>query len=179
MKSRFLVVLMTCALGATSLAACGGGGDGAETSGTSGSPSGDTSAEASESSEDLYNVVMTWPNLTGGVPEGLADVEAAINAITEPEIGVTVTLEPIDFANLASEQSLMISSGEKLDLIVSVGTGVSSLVNSGSIIPLDDLYAQYGADIEAACGVAVEGGGYYDNTPVSYTHLTLPTIRLV
>lgn len=108
MKSRFLVVLMTCALGATSLAACGGGGDGAETSGTSGSPSGDTSAEASESSEDLYNVVMTWPNLTGGVPEGLADVEAAINAITEPEIGVTVTLEPIDFANLASEQSLMI-----------------------------------------------------------------------
>lgn len=164
MKSRFLVVLMTCALGATSLAACGEGGDGAETSGTSGSPSGDTSAEASESSEDLYNVVMTWPNLTGGVPEGLADVEAAINAITEPEIGVTVTLEPIDFANLASEQSLMISSGEKLDLIVSVGTGVSSLVNSGSIIPLDDLYAQYGADIEAACGVAVEGGGYYDNT---------------
>lgn len=163
MKIRFLAILMTSALGVTSLAACGGGGT-ADTSGGSDNTSGNASNDTSAGSEDTYNVVMSWPNLTGGVPEGLADVEAAINAITEPEIGVTVTLEPIDFANLASEQSLMISSGEKLDLIVSVGTGVSSLVNSGSIIPLDDLYDQYGGDIKNACGIAVEGGGYYDNT---------------
>lgn len=136
MKTRFLAILMASALGVTSLAACGGGGT-ADTSGGSDNTSGNASNDTSAGSEDTYNVVMSWPNLTGGVPEGLADVEAAINAITEPEIGVTVTLEPIDFANLASEQSLMISSGEKLDLIVSVGTGVSSLVNSGSIIPLE------------------------------------------
>ena len=163
MKTRFLAILMASALGVTSLAACGGGGT-ADTSGGSDNTSGNASNDTSAGSEYTYNVVMSWPNLTGGVPEGLADVEAAINAITEPEIGVTVTLEPIDFANLASEQSLMISSGEKLDLIVSVGTGVSSLVNSGSIIPLDDLYDQYGGDIKNACGIAVEGGGSYDNT---------------
>lgn len=119
--------------------------------------------DADNSSEDLYNVVMVWPNLTGSVPVGMPDVEAAINAITEPAIGVSVTLEPIDFANLASETTLMISSGEKLDLIVSVGSGVSSLVNSNSIIPLDDLYAQYGSDIKNTCDIAVQGGGFYNN----------------
>lgn len=161
----------TIILAATMLAAAFSGcGNTATTSSQQNDTSADSqptsTVDSSESSDngETYNVIMTWPNLTGGVPAGLADVESAINAITEPEIGVTLTLEPIGFADLASEQSLMISSGEKLDLIVSVGTGVSSLVNSGSIIELDDLYAQYGGDISSVCDVAVKGGGYYNGT---------------
>lgn len=177
MKSRFTALLMAGVMGVTCLAGCSGSGAGSNKTadnqnqdtgeqtdaGKSGANTDSTESKENGDNGETYNVVMSWPNLTGSVPAGMADVEAAINAITEPEIGVTVTFEPIDFANLASEQNLMISSGEKLDLIVSVGSGVSSLVNNGSIIPLDDLYAQYGEDIKNTCGVAVEGGGYYDN----------------
>lgn len=165
MKAKLIALLMAGVLILSSLAGCSGG-SGNETTksgGETGAKTTETGQNGSTASEDLYNVVMVWPNLTGTVPAGMADVEKAINAITEPAIGVSVTLEPIDFSNLASETTLMISSGEKLDLIVSVGTGVSSLVNSNSIIPLDDLYAQYGADIKNTCEVAVQGGGYYNN----------------
>lgn len=157
MKSRFTALLMAGVMGVTCLAGCSGSGAGSNKTadnqnqdtgeqtdaGKSGANTDSTESKENGDNGETYNVVMSWPNLTGSVPAGMADVEAAINAITEPEIGVTVTFEPIDFANLASEQNLMISSGEKLDLIVSVGSGVSSLVNNGSIIPLDDLYAQY------------------------------------
>lgn len=121
----------------------------------------DSASGSSESAEeDIYNAVVVWPNVQGKVPEGLEDVEAAINEITIPEIGVSVTLEPMDYSNLASETSLAISGGDKLDLVLSVKTGVSSLVNNGSIIELDELYQKYGSDITEACGDAVAGGYY-------------------
>lgn len=111
---------------------------------------------------ETYNVVMQWPTVSSDI-SGLADVEAAINAITEPEIGVTVTLEPANGFNLLNETSLAVSSGEKLDLCLSVFKGISPLVNTGSIIPLDDLVSEYGSDILNDCGKRIAGGYYGDS----------------
>lgn len=109
--------------------------------------------------EEPYNIIMEIVTL-GESPSGLEDVEAAINAIVEPEIGVTVTLYPVNVSSLATETNLMVSSGEKLDLCFNFYTGVSDLVDKNMIIPLDDLYEQYGQDIEASQGIAVQGGYY-------------------
>ncbi len=123
-----------------------------------GKSSGGDSAK-SDDSGDTYNVVMQLP-VTGDAPSGLEDVEAAINDITEDEIGVTVTLEPVNAFNLANETSLAVSSGEKLDLSLSLFSGIGNLVNSGTVIELDDLLDEHGKDIEEICGDQIVGGVY-------------------
>ena len=104
---------------------------------------------------------MAMPIL-GAEPPGMQAVEDAINAVTEPEIGVHLTMYPIFINDLASQQNLMITSGDKLDLAMIFVTGVGTYVNKGAL-PLDDLYAQYGQDIEAAEGIAMAGGYFNGN----------------
>lgn len=120
-----------------------------------------TPPKSSNTSGETYNVVIEWIS-TGKVPseENMRKVEEAINKITVPAIGVTVTLYPVELSNLASANKLAISTGEKIDLICSVGTGVGELVNSGLIIQLDDLFEKYGADMKKALGDAILGGYY-------------------
>ena len=111
---------------------------------------------------EIYEVVMAMPIL-GAEPPGMQAVEDAINAVTEPEIGVHLTMYPIFLNDLASQQNLMITSGDKLDLAMIFVTGVGTYVNKGALLPLDDLYAQYGQDIEAAEGIAMAGGYFNGN----------------
>lgn len=112
--------------------------------------------------EETTTLYLQWP-ATGSTPSGFEDVEAEINKITEPEIGVTVVLEPVDATNLPSETSLAISSGEQLDLCLSLFTGVSNLVSTGSILPLDDVIEEHGADILNVLGDDIAGGYYAGN----------------
>ena len=108
--------------------------------------------------EEPYEIVMAIPTL-GAEPSGLLDVENAVNEIVEPELGVKVTLYPIALSDLTSQQNLMITSGGKLDL-ASVFSGVGNWVSKGAFLELDELYSQYGADIEKAEGKAMAGGYY-------------------
>lgn len=110
---------------------------------------------------DLTEIVWQWPS-TGTIGSGFQAVEDALNAMMEPEIGVHVVLEPVTFSDMANETVLTVSSGEQLDLCLSVGTGVGNLVSSGLIEPLDDIIEANGADILSKCGDAM-AGGYYDN----------------
>ena len=117
---------------------------------------------APEAPGESYNIVMqivTW----GNAPDEVADVEAAINAIVEPEIGVTVTLLPIAAWDLANESNITVAAGEKLDLlcVFTFGQSMDALSNYTSknmLRPLNELYAQYGADIEKALGMEINLG---------------------
>lgn len=115
-------------------------------------------------SEDLYEVVMEVVTL-GADPAGLQDVENAVNEISEPETGVHVTLYPVSISDVGSQTSLMITSGEKLDLasVGAISGSVSSLVSKGALLELDDLYEEYGADIKNAESIAV-AGRYFDGS---------------
>lgn len=106
---------------------------------------------------DITEIIMQWPSVTG-TEEGLSGVEDAINAIIEPEYGIHVTFEPVQFSNLANQTTFSVSSGEQLDLCISIGTGVGSLVSSGALKPLDELVEAYGQDILSACGSHISGG---------------------
>lgn len=103
---------------------------------------------------EITEIVWQWPSL-GSTGSGFQAVEDALNAMTEPDIGVHITLEPVTFSELANETVLTVSSGEQLDLCLSVGTGVGNLVSSGLIEPLDDYIDNEGKDIKEKCGSAL------------------------
>lgn len=172
--SRILAAGMALAMG-VSLTACGGsstGADtaaddsGAETTGDTASEGGSESSgtgEAQATDEEPYEVVLEWLSI-GNTPseENLVKIEEAINEITLPAINCTVNLYPVELSELASANTLALSTGEKIDLICSVGTGVGELVTSGLVVPMDEYLGSYGADLQACLGDALKGG-YYDN----------------
>lgn len=147
-----LIALLLALIMVLSLVACG-------SSGGSEAPADGAANEGNaDSTGEIYEVVMQYPTF-GTTPADLQMVEDAINARTEPEIGVHVTFYPVMAFDLNSTTNLMVSSGEKLDLAMSMFEGgVGGYVNKGALIELDDLVAEYGQGIVAAEGVAMAGG---------------------
>lgn len=170
MKKRVMAALLAGAICTGMLAGCGGGSDepaGGQTAGTeAGGQTADgagTSGGAAVADGDIYEVVVQFPTL-GDTPQDLQMVEDALNEITEAEIGVHVTLYPTSAFELNNTTTMMVSSGEKLDLAMCMFEGgAQGYVNKGMLIELDDLVEQYGQDIVAAEGVAM-AGGYYNGT---------------
>lgn len=111
--------------------------------------------------DDLVDIVIPMATL-GSAPADLARVEAKINEITETKIGVHTIIEPIPFSNLSSQQTLMISSGDPVDLVLALWEGgITNYADKGAVIELDDLLAEYGQDILDVVGPGI-AGGYYD-----------------
>ena len=125
-------------------------GEGAETAG------------AVAETDEPWELVMSYL-YTGSVPKDLGMVQDAVNEITVPEIGVRINLYPINLAEAATQYNLMISSNEKLDMIMLLAQGgPGNFVNKGQLLELDELFAQYGTDIQAAEGIAMAGGYFKD-----------------
>ena len=148
---RKIVSLMLVSAMVFGLTACSGGGD----------SEGGNSGGGGEG-EEPYNIVMQVPTW-GQEYSGLADVEAAINAIIEPEINATVTLEPIAAWDIPNTSTLQITSGEKLDLlcIESMGSNMDSIsnyVNVNGLTELNDIYDEYGKDIQSCLGNLIDIG---------------------
>ena len=142
MKFRKLVtVLMSAALLAGTLTACGG--DKAANQ-TSGAASGDT-ATAAESAEP-QKVVMGFLAATVPTADEEAAVEEAINAITRDSIGVEVDLLILDGMSYAQQATLMLSGNEQLDIFTCLVLGFPSMVNYGYALNLSEngLIDEYG-----------------------------------
>lgn len=119
------------------------------------------STTAAQEEGDPFEMVMSYI-YTGSVPKDLQMVEDAVNEITIPKINVKVTLYPINLSERQTQYNLMISSGEKLDLMMLVfDSGPALYVNKGQLLELDELFKKYGSDIESAEGLAMSGG-YFD-----------------
>ena len=117
--------------------------------------------------DDTFNLKMQIVTF-GQEFSGLEDVEEAINAITEDEIGVTVTLDPIAAWDLPSTSALAITSNEEIDLmcILPMGSNMDSISNYSTknmLLPLNDLYEEYGQDIHECLG-ELEKLGYTGET---------------
>ena len=110
----------------------------------------------------IYEIVMQYP-IAGSVPSDLQMIEDALNLRIENELGVRVKFYPVDASEINSVTTLKVSSGEKLDLMISMFEGgISSYVNRGMVIPLDDLIGEYGADIIESQGMTMSGGIFQD-----------------
>lgn len=144
------------------LTGCGGNSDGNSTGG-SGSTSGDGELTSTVADGEIVDIIMPMATL-GEAPGKLAEVEDRINEITEEKIGVHLIIEPIPFGDLSSQQNLMISSGDQIDLVLALWEGgIGNYADKGAVIELTDLVNEYGQDIVDAVGPAI-AGGYYNNT---------------
>lgn len=86
---------------------------------------------------------------SGSVPKDLQLVQGEINKITEEKIKVKVKLTPINIGNYVQQTNLMLSSNEKVDLMLLASFfGYTSQAAKGQLLPLDDLVEKLGPDIK-------------------------------
>ncbi len=148
MRKKIVSILLLGAMAVSMLAGCG----------SSTGDAGSTATGTASGGDEPVKIVMESLYFDA-VPADLAKVEEAINEITIPEINVEVELYPVSYAEASSKIGLMISGQEQIDLIVEpFRTDYLALVNKNMLLPLDDLYAQYGADIKANAEDVIPGG---------------------
>ncbi len=75
--------------------------------------------------EDMADIIIVYPTMSTIQP-GLSAVEDAINEITESEINTHVSLRMIEVGNYDQQMNLMMSSGEQVDLAITMPAGPSS-----------------------------------------------------
>lgn len=165
MKKRITAILLGMTFLATALMGCGDRKDVQEEAPSGGnsevqeekadSRSGEADDKGEETEGEPVEVIWLWP---GEAPEGLQEVEDALNEMMERDIGVHVTLYPC--ADWANQVTLDVSTGTQVDICLTVGGGVGGKVKDGVIQPMDELVAEYGADIVEDCGDSIKGGYY-------------------
>lgn len=154
-----LTVISALVIGAMLfLSACGGNNTGSSSGG--------------DSSTDTTVVLDVAFPIFGSVPKDLSLVQDSINAIAKEKINATVKLTPISFGNWEQQVNLMLSSGEKLDLMVVTSTLYSGLVAKGQIIELDSLLDSHGQGIKDAMDPI-----YLNASRISGGVYGVPTIR--
>lgn len=97
-------------------------------------------------SGDMPTVVLAYPTWTGR-PSGEDRVQEKLSAITEEELGVKLEIEVLDYGSWQQEMTLMLSSGEQVDIFNTMALGYSNCVSKGYTLELDDLLADYGQGI--------------------------------
>ena len=75
--------------------------------------------------DDMEDIIVVYPSM-GPIPSGLQAVEDEINKITEEEINTHVTLNMIEVGNYDQQMNLMISSGETVDLMITMPGGTTA-----------------------------------------------------
>ena len=159
--AMLLALVMACSV----FAGCSGGGGSNSGSGSSAAEESATAEESGESGEDSqaeagstgeitwedpYEVVMCYIYF-GTLSEDLQMVEDAMNEIALEKTNTQVSLLPLSFSEISTQPSLMISSGEKLDLLLSPAqSDLMNYYNSNMLLELDELVEEYGQDILAA-----------------------------
>ena len=119
-----------------------------------------TREKEKEQSSSYYEIVMQWPG-EGSAYSGLSQVEEAVNAITEKEIGARIKLLPS--MSTTFDANMMIQKGQKLDLCVSLFGEMPSLIENHYLMELDGLLETQGQRLKQICGVQLLGGSYQDH----------------
>ena len=113
MKKRVLALLLAVMLIVSVLAACGSNTNGNSAPAANNDSSASNSSEpANEPTGEIETIVYAIP-LTKTVD--MEPIEAELNKITEPKIGVHVEIEGIQMANFTTQLGLMMSGEEPLD----------------------------------------------------------------
>ncbi len=157
MKKRLLVLALVSAMVISTMMGCSG--KNADTTNSKvnseSEKNGGTSAETPTTGE-IANVIMQWPSM-GSTGSGFQAVENALNVMLEKDIGVHVTLEPVTLQQLTNAATLAVSSGDQLDISLSVGGSLQSNVSNGLIQPIDEYVNEYGDAIKEKCSEKVKG----------------------
>lgn len=116
-------------------------------------------SESNGNEGDMAEITVAYLSM-GALPPGLADVEEAINEITEKEINIHVTLEVIESGNYAQQINLKMSAQEPFDLMVTMPAGTASfnnMVSQKQFMEISDLLEDYGQGILDTVGEMIRG----------------------
>lgn len=164
MKRKILAALLVCVMALGTFTGCGNTeqGNQSDSQTSSQSTAQESQVADSDSEEEPYEVVMEYMYY-GNLRSDLELIESTISEMAKEKINCTVSLVPVSMSEADTSMNLMLSGGEKLDLMISMqSTGFQNVVNKGQAIELDELMAQYGSGIEEALGAALQGG-YINN----------------
>ena len=157
--TKILTLLLSLCLGTSLLAGCGRG-EG-------------SSASENLSEDDMAQINMVYFSMTA-IPSGLAQVEDAVNEITESTINTHVNIEMIEMGSYEQQINLKISSGEKMDLMVTFPYGSPTFSNMASqkqLMDIAPLLSEYGQ------GVLDTVGDFISATTVSDAIYGVTTYR--
>ncbi|MBW8349708.1 ABC transporter substrate-binding protein [Bacillus sp. IITD106] len=126
------LLLATILIVSVILAGCAGGGKSKKSS--------------TKDGDGAYKITMAY--LDTGTQDDLKLIEEEISKITKEKINATVELLPTGFGVWNEQTNLMLTSGEKLDLIVTGSVfNYNTQAVKGQLVPLDDLLQSYGQGI--------------------------------
>lgn len=153
-----LALALTLLLALFSACASSGGTDAPAPSGGTDKPSGGTDAPSGGTDEELAEIVMYITDMNTGSTtsdEHKKAIEDAVNAISEPQIGVHVTIKSTQTAEYMTGMPLDIAGGERLD-IVSVfpmaPINLTSLYSSSYLLDIAPYLETEGPDILDVAG---------------------------
>ncbi|HZG58779.1 ABC transporter substrate-binding protein [Paenibacillus sp.] len=140
------------------LGACSNGGSGTEpapapadsnSNGTTAETPKDDPAPAEEPKLEEVELVWYYPQ-PSNQPD-LQKIQDAVNKITLEAINAKVTLKPIDFGDYTQKMNTVVASGEKFDIAWTANWAFfyGPNVTKGAFLPLDDLLAEHGKEIQA------------------------------
>lgn len=123
--------------------------------------------------EDMAEINMIYTSM-GPVPSGLKAVEDAINEITESEINTHVNLTVYEIGAYDQQIGLMMSSGEQVDLMLTLpggSAGYTTMRAQGQLMDITKLLDEHGQPIKELLGnllaaTTMEGSVY--SVPVYY-----------
>lgn len=169
MKKLLAMLLALClVLGA---AACGNKETPAETKGsatTEGTDAQDDdeteSVDDEEDDGEIAEINVVFWSLSN-VPTDMDKVSAAISAITEEKINTKVNLNILEMGNYIQQVNLMMSSNEKVDLMVTLPGGPPSfnaMTSQNQLQDITELLEKYGQDILATVPEDLQAGTMID-----------------
>ena len=171
MKKRQLQALALAALmAASTLTACGS--SGSSTSTTAKSSDGSESGEEVDTSIDMEGEPYTVNFLYLVAMEGSDQqaVNEAVNELTMKELNMKVNMIPMTFGTYNNQLSLMLSSGEPLDIFAGFSGQFATYIASDYIINLDD-YSEYTKDIYEVMGEEDADAGHMGDFLVGFSNM--------
>lgn len=111
----------------------------------------------SKSTEAPYELKYAF-TVNGSIPTDLQQVVDEINKITIKKINVKIVAQPISDSQYLQQINLMISGGEKLDLITERGFNLTSDVSKNELVQLDDYLKKDGSQVVKNLGNYVKAG---------------------
>lgn len=117
--------------------------------------------ESEPSSEQPYHIVMA--HLTGTNMDDQEKVVAAINELTKTELNMTFDNIAINYGDLMTKLNLMLSGGDKLDILPVYSSMAASYISAGQIANLNDYILDHGQDILREVGEDIVKSGSIDD----------------
>ncbi len=168
MKKRIFAAVLAASLSAAAFASCGGSNtsNNGTIESTSSSDSKDGNTAGSFDSEEPYTITMAY--IGGSEQPDYSEVMQAIDDLTMKELNMHFEGIQMAYGDYQDRQRLMLTGGDKLDVLVVFTGNCTSFVSQNLLINLQDyngvdLLGEYGKDIISEIGEEMAYGAKIGN----------------